>query len=316
MASKKKAAKKKGGAATAPADDDDDALLNAAIAQNATDAQAPPGAARGKSASSSSDDCGSTPEQCAMPLRPDGREGPGGALPESRGRLFYSAINCLASVLAVPELQAGSANAAVLPQFQWHSTDIQANTLETRGLVQSHILGHIDEYVAAIGSGRHDRAFAAILGHRPTGCLRSAINGFANHIESDFFVVGCVDDGTVMVQLDAPDGSDETVFVVKSLATPIWKVVAQWSREEVTVVRTVLLPMDGCITYMSLMNPSGLQRTMSARDYDRLVERARGAYGRACAKSRVWRKMTMHNTSQRVPSSASADFITPVLGGV
>lgn len=292
------------------ADISDDALLDAAIASNASlssDLSSDGGESRREQRPAAH---ASTDQQLKFQLCD--RDGALGLLPELSGRLFYNLVTCM-SIVAVPDLNA-LRKTMHLPQIEWIVSDFQANRLAVRGLVQQHILGNIDSLLRKLDM-RHEVQFENILGRRFTKRDKAIIAEWTAHLESDFWIVGHVQDGTVFVQLGP--GEEEHVFVVKGLATPMSEVTANLVQEwgNTLPVRTVLLPFRDCITYFSTMAEPLSLKTTSARDLKAMVKRAGGAYARAVQRRCVYRRLDAA-MARPVDPDAAVKPVTPYTRGL
>ncbi len=134
------------------------------------------------------------------------------------------------------------------------------------------------------------------------------LRGFLAQVEADFFLVGFVADGAVLVQCaspmpetappnDPPSGRPR-VFVVKGLATPWEQMLPKDALQRAAAAaaggsaeggadaaalprfRTVLVPLRGALTYVSTLSAL-VTPYRTPKALDEVVASARGAYARA-----------------------------------
>jgi hypothetical protein len=262
------------------------------------------GGARTAAAGTDVDGGGSTVAQRAMPLTWRGT-GSDGLLRESDGRRLYDLLGFLGAAV-LPAL-----NAARLPKspVAWNARDSTRNDTLTRMLVNKFVLAEISRLADEVDSGTHDALARKVLGRRLTATDKAEIRGLGVHVEDDFYVVGYVADGAILVQVPVAGAEEKSskeflqtlpprqgvptaaegprVFVVRGLATPLEDLFAPIVEEAVqggasggrrfARVHTVLMPFGSRITYMTTVTPA--LGSAPQKELDRRLSVALGAYG-------------------------------------
>ena len=234
-------------------------------------------------AGAAEDTHGATPAQLAEQLKGLDVRSRSPCVPEADGRLVYLLMGCL-GVLALRQINDERAELCMEP-LEFDGRDAQRNELRTRTLVYRYVMAHIDElgrrFCADSAASADAKLVKRTLGRRPTAHDLSVVRSWSAHVDGDFWVVGTVDDGTVLVQLGDFHGpgsafgaqpwtpeDKEVVFVVKGLADPLSAMVARALNPNAhvdveggpgfPVVQLTIVPApDGTsLTYTSVCTPS------------------------------------------------------------
>ena len=227
-------------------------------------------------AGAAEDTHGSTPAQLAEQLKGLDVRSRSPCVPEADGRLVYLLMGCL-GVLALPQINAERTQIGMAP-LDFDGRDAQRNEIRTRTLVYRYVMAHIDELGRRFCADSDAKLVKRTLGRRPTAKDVSVVRSWSAHVDGDFWAVGTVDDGTVLVQLGDFRGpgttfgtepwtpeDKEVVFVVKGLADPLsTNVLRLHAHTDVEggpgfpVVQLTIIPApDGTsLTYTSVCTPS------------------------------------------------------------
>ena len=183
-------------------------------------------------------------------------------------------------MLALPQINAERTQIGMAP-LDFDGRDAQRNEIRTRTLVYRYVMAHIDELGRRFCADSDAKLVKRTLGRRPTAKDVSVVRSWSAHVDGDFWAVGTVDDGTVLVQLGDFHGpgsafgaqpwtpeDKEVVFVVKGLADPLSAMVARALNPNAhvdveggpgfPVVQLTIVPApDGTsLTYTSVCTPS------------------------------------------------------------
>jgi hypothetical protein len=237
-----------------------------------------------------------------------------GRMQENQGRRVYGLWKVLAAMV-LPKLNAERASVpgTTLTPLQWNSSDIAANSMDSRNMVMTYILQEIDwlaEQVENSDNRHNQRIIQQVLGRRVLSkSEKEEIHSWKLHVKDDFFVLGHIPgQGTVLVQvgrlkhqehLPAHMIQDEyhepRVFVVQGLATSFAALTASYRahfqkehpslqkkypefKDGLCMVHTALLPYSNGITYMSTMSGPQASHYTTPQDMAAAMDKAVQAY--------------------------------------
>jgi hypothetical protein len=265
----------------------------------------------------------------------------GAVVRESEGRRMYELLGLLGAIV-LPEMNAHLAKYGK-PPLSWDPFNAAANSDHlVRAKVNKYVIAEIARLTAEVQSGQHNAKARTILGRQLTAVDHETIRGFSAHVEADFFVVGLVRDGAVLVQvprrtssnssisaLNEPTQNEEEVrvFVVRGLADPLERLLQPLMQEarglgmkgadgkalKYALIHTVLFSLGDCITYMSTFSPS-IESFSTAKQEDDAVSMATKAYQKAQESGRrIYRTLDVTRDASVLTGVSHSD-ISHVLG--
>jgi hypothetical protein len=284
---------------------------------------------------------GSTPEQLEERMKSLDVPSRAPCVPKEDGIMVYAMLGCLGALM-MPQLNAERAANSLPDQLTFDPRNAHANDLRTRTLVYRYVMAHIDQLIRRFCDSEAPTATAdaqlvkRVLGRRASAQEKALVRSWSNHIEGDFWVVGSVDDGAVLVQLGDFHGhtavqqlgsssaepwspvDKEIVFVVKGLADPLSSVVR--SIDEACqsceggpgfpVMHLTLLPSpDGrSLTYTSICSPAVQLSRSTPKQIHQARKRAEKAYDSALRSRRVYRTISASDTHVLRKTEKAWDF--------
>jgi hypothetical protein len=220
-----------------------------------------------------------------------------GQLRESEGRYFYDLFNVFGFIASVRINERQRHVTGPHGPFRW-SRDMQENPPELKLRVSAEVLASHAELMQSIPSdtalmGKVQRHLGRRLTAADVACLRQ----WRRHVVDDFFVVGHVKEGAVLVQLYRDDSGGDNLFVVKGLADPLGLITDELGRRcsalgwALPMCHAALVPSPTGtgITYLGVMTLACTDewQRMPPQRKDAMFQRAKGAYARAKAAGTV-----------------------------